>query len=500
MNPLEARRRLLGRNVYKRTTEGNPAIAQGSLARMYPGITMQGWTEQDSTTGAQLWDEANEAEYVNGRRYVFHCEPNTDYTFSTDVTVSSLGVLYGEFNNENVLAVKYNATELTFNSGEYDTLYMQVYNPENFGDIKVMLNAGSTVLPYELYTGGKPSPSPDYPQEIVSAGNYDEATGKYKYEVKLTGVNLFDISKVITNSGLLTNNGDGTLTVTLGSGDSAVGGKAPRTLRDYCPELIYGKTYYLSANTTGTTKQIYLLGANNVWGYGRSRTITDADLESEVFFYASGINSEAVISDIMITEVDGADYEPYHTPQTVTLTSDRPLTKWDRLEKRNGQWGWVYKSNIKSLPKTGFSIRKRINNNGVYYIKELPLSEYDARIENIGNHIQYFSLFANKNPYDNVGNYAWLYSVATNNVVQFRLGLQDDSIVSVQDLEEYLSELGEIIAVYETESETFALLSASEQEQMNALHTFRPTTVLSNDADCEMTLTYKTKKSLEVTE
>ena len=30
--------------------------------------------------------------------------------------------------------------------------------------------------------------------------------------------------------------------------------------------------------------------------------------------------------------------------QTVTLTADRPLTKWDRLEKRNGQWGWVYKS------------------------------------------------------------------------------------------------------------------------------------------------------------
>ena len=49
MNPLEARRRLLGRNVYKKTTEGNPAIAQGSLARMYPGIVMQGWTTQDGT-------------------------------------------------------------------------------------------------------------------------------------------------------------------------------------------------------------------------------------------------------------------------------------------------------------------------------------------------------------------------------------------------------------------------------------------------------------------
>ena len=38
-------------------------------------------------------------------------------------------------------------------------------------DLYVMLNAGNTALPWEPYTGGKPSPSPDYPQEIQSAGD-----------------------------------------------------------------------------------------------------------------------------------------------------------------------------------------------------------------------------------------------------------------------------------------------------------------------------------------
>ena len=33
-----------------------------------------------------------------------------------------------------------------------------------------MLNKGETALPFEPYTGGKPSPNPEYPQEIVSAG------------------------------------------------------------------------------------------------------------------------------------------------------------------------------------------------------------------------------------------------------------------------------------------------------------------------------------------
>ena len=36
--------------------------------------------------------------------------------------------------------------------------------------IKPMLNLGSEALPFEPYTGGKPSPSPEYPQEIVSVG------------------------------------------------------------------------------------------------------------------------------------------------------------------------------------------------------------------------------------------------------------------------------------------------------------------------------------------
>lgn len=50
-------------------------------------------------------------------------------------------------------------------------------------DLYVMLNAGDTALPWEPYTGGKPSPSPDYPQEIQST----------KSEVVLHGKNLIPV-------------------------------------------------------------------------------------------------------------------------------------------------------------------------------------------------------------------------------------------------------------------------------------------------------------------
>ena len=52
--------------------------------------------------------------------------------------------------------------------------------------VQPMLNAGSTPLPWEPYTGGKPSPSPDYPQEIESVGT--------KWS---TGANLVDVHNAI---------------------------------------------------------------------------------------------------------------------------------------------------------------------------------------------------------------------------------------------------------------------------------------------------------------
>ena len=92
MNALELRRRTLGKGVYKKTVEGNPAIAQGSLSRRNPGITMQGWTEQAQYEGNQLFDvEAakDSGNYQNvaqsswsGNMMTYNLKPNTSYTLS----------------------------------------------------------------------------------------------------------------------------------------------------------------------------------------------------------------------------------------------------------------------------------------------------------------------------------------------------------------------------------------------------------------------------------
>ena len=51
--------------------------------------------------------------------------------------------------------------------------------PQNF-----MFNEGNSIKPYEPYTGGKSSPSPEYPQEIESVGDAGEIS------VEVCGKNL----------------------------------------------------------------------------------------------------------------------------------------------------------------------------------------------------------------------------------------------------------------------------------------------------------------------
>ena len=60
-------------------------------------------------------------------------------------------------------------------------------------DIDVLqVTKGTNLLPYEPYTGGIPSPNPDYPQEITNVGGYD---------------NLFDENNIISGSYVSDGNG-----------------------------------------------------------------------------------------------------------------------------------------------------------------------------------------------------------------------------------------------------------------------------------------------------
>ena len=392
MNTLEARRRLLGRNVYKRTVEGNPAIAQGSLARMYPGITMQGWTEQNSTTGSQLFnvDSMKQVTVPGGERWGYEINiPAGSYTLSTTNpnNITGTGVyLYiqilgkdGEWSSITyVIGNQSPKKNIPITLEEGDIIYFydaqgvgtNEISKQKFQQMDYMLNTGSSALSYEPYTGGQPSPSPEYPQPITSAGKYNEEAQKWEYEITI---------------------------------------------------------------------------ANEQ---------TDPDKN-----------------------------------QTVTLTSDRPLTKWDKLEKRNGVWGWLYKSAEIVLDGSeqnveGFALRNETV--AVYYVEILEKQKGSDNVIIDKMRYEYGAWGGTTGEYTFSGH-------PVSKLIYLSIPVSEEG----EGIKSWFTS-NPLVLWYETAEETFVPLSESEQEQMNTLYTFRPTTVLSNDCDCNMTLTYKTKKSLEV--
>lgn len=550
MNTLEARRRILGRNVYKRTTEGNPAIAQGSLARMYPGITMKGWTEQAQYEGKNLFDiesAKNPENYVEGAYDYWGLEipaqVGKTYTFNRNLANGyGLGLGSAGLKQDNNETVKYwlvGDTNESLNNSAISIMATQdkVYFVTNQRDPELlkqlietcfespMLNEGTTALPYEPYTGNQPSPSPEYPQEIVNSGKYNLETGKYEVEVRLTGKNTVNLKmENVTNS----------INANIADIENGVKFSLSQSLDSYV-KLNYlltgGKKYYISYDVNRETDNvnsaycpISIATKNGKWfngdvykqEWGVSDTSTThkhfyssfavpEDNDVSIYIVGNALTSASGTSEIYnlcISEIDGDSFEPYKQ-QTVTVTSDRPLTKWDKLEKRNGQWGWVYKSAEIVLDGT-----ENYTSGSENYVSDFSSNCYT----NISNMVRDGRTNAFMNRLSNI-DYSWAQPDAIGfsknfNQLHVRISNSDlgttgeSSASEITDaMKAYMAQQYEegnpFIALYETAEETFVPLAESEQEAMNALYTFRPTTVLSNDCECNMSLMYKTKKSMQ---
>ena len=112
-------------------------------------------------------------------------------------------------------------------------------------------------------------------------------------------VNYFNIDNVTTRTGI-TNNGDGTLTV---SGEYYI--TSAKTLQQLCPELKVGETVTILGETGGQ-KFIYLTAHGKTWSFGKSLTIEEIHLKSTVAFYtlSSTDTSSKTISNLQIVKTE----------------------------------------------------------------------------------------------------------------------------------------------------------------------------------------------------
>ena len=180
---------------------GNPALLEGVKGSRFTALTLHGKSTQGSTTGAQLCDFRNiktsgSGDIIitfnkDGIGIVKGAPVNETYAFTilgkpVDLSLLEIGETYTS--NESIRYTKKDNPGKYFYSRSImfteDIARIDVYVQRSIQDYKngeilsPMLNKGNTVLAFEPYTGGAPSPSPSYPQDIESAGQSGEISVK----------------------------------------------------------------------------------------------------------------------------------------------------------------------------------------------------------------------------------------------------------------------------------------------------------------------------------
>ena len=345
-------------------------------------------------------------------------------------------------------------------------------NPQNI--FKVQLEKGAKSTDYEPYTGGKPSPSPEYPQEIKNVGKWNEETQKYEIDVKVTGRNLFNgklsKGKFITDD------------------MNVVSDLATMNTFDKPVEIEPNTDYVISANGVIWEGNINVYDENGkkivqhfTWKF---KTPSNAK-----YIRASISNARAPIDSKIQMEYGTAmnEFEQYHQPQVLTLTSDRPITKWDKLVEQGGEIGWLYKSKI--------------------------IDGFDGQSSNITlggkqGKVQHFSVVFADTPNGN-GNgdiYVDRYRAIAMSYTKAEFGIccnwnsgvkffsaPNENVTTVQEFKTWLAE-NPLVLVYETTSTEFIPLPQPEQNAIRALKTYYPTTVITADGgelDPDIKVTYR---------
>ena len=356
----------------KNTVSGkSPLTITDSAEENLQDIKLLGKSEQFTTTGKQMFDKDSsipgvleiDGSIVTGAGYstsdFIAVEPNTKYT---STATGSKRLKFFDINKQPVQKINFQDAIIesggTFTTGDTTKYVRFTYFNESVSSL--MFNLGSSPAPYEPFTGGQPSPSPEYPQEIKNVGKYNEDTGKYEVDVKVTGKNLFDVSRFVDLENII------------GRNDFVL----------QTSELKIGMTYTYSAkivsNKSGNRVRMDLIyedgEIDNTYGNQVSSGITNGTVtikkkvKSLKFVLQSDTDQNAKWTDVMIEYGNKkTDYEPYREPKTVKLSLDQPLRGTGKYKDEitkdgivrnikkivvNGSENWIYRNNNNTYKNT----------------------------------------------------------------------------------------------------------------------------------------------------
>lgn len=390
---------------------------------------------------------------------ICNVKPNTNYTLSANITEAQYNLNIANKTQRFSLT---SSSARTLMSNDDGTLYIGLFNTTadavNMDDFmqqykNIQLEEGDTATCYEAYSD------------------------KYLLDVKVTGKNLFDIEKAkdISNYTNSTNQpGYVDFSIYVGKGSTVT--------ISYLEKLVANLGFYAGIAQTVNSSILYWLyhSSQNSLNKNAFKLIAQYDyiclriLKSKLQLFFDHIKTLQIEIGSKQTE-----YEPY-TEQTLTLTSDRPLTKWDKLVEQGGEYGIMYNSKHMLLNGSEDWVKSSINN--VFYLKSF---------KGLPNSYEIFC--------DKLKNFRGSVNVIELNCIlanKTNLYICIDGITDIETLKTWLSE-NNLEVYYNSKESQFAPLSESEQTQLRNLHSYSGTTnimVDSGEIPCGIKVAYKQKK------
>ena len=437
-------------------------VLPNSLDAPLERLELGGKTEQVQTTGKNLLPDKFSI-YAEGKSKTNLKLQIGNYVYSSK-TSKNLYILHEDKSN---ITNGWTATnKFNFKIDKEETIEVRI-ETENPLEILPMIREETELDSYEPYTGGKPSPSPEYPQEIKSVGKWNDEKQKYEVEISISGRNLFDFStceegKIFEGSGNIVSTTNGVLT-------------------DFIP--CFPNSQYSRSRTGSTVVAFYDCNKNKI-GFEIVGNTTFVTPEKCRYFRFSAVKTQVDYTKIVACPGNTVmDYEPYKKPQSLTLTSDRPITKWDRLVEQGGQIGWLYNSANETIDgKTGkWSIQPATK---IFYRTDITFPiVVPFCIELLG--------------YDYLmGGYKKDTGITINILGILCITLPEEVELTLDAYKQYLAD-NPLHVLYKGDSEEFVPLSESEQNAIRALKTYYPTTVITADGgelDPDIKVTYRKEK------
>lgn len=541
------------------SASGNPAIMTNALKNNpINEMKVYGWSKQETTTGAQLFPTTTPSTEVKSGITVEYMEHGKIHISGTsektvDFMTPTFELLAGTYTLSMGVNIDNTLMRCTLSTTEglpyFDILNNEASKAETTEDnmilylllrvyggktiditIQPMLNTGTSPLPWEPYTGGQPSPSPDYPQQIVSAGS----DGKIGVEVR--GKNLFELTGIRDNEYLriekIENN-------TIYARPTNMNAESPGETNysngwvNFSEKIkvISGILYTISLSYKAVQKMmeiekldparilVFEDSENIILNEGIKQEIgkyVDVEIPllipdgtDSIYFTITCNNCSVAIKNIQIEEGGYTSYEPYHEPQSLSISTPTglpaiPVDSDGNYTDANGQQ-WIadyvdlkrgkYVQNINTCVIDASTNVFKIGQGGFYW--NLPVKSLPGILKGIGVGSKY-PIFPSK---------YFARKVFNANAVYSMLYTDDDNMKglfnSVEELNTFCKErcdAGDPVEFYYVIEPIERDLTPEEIQAYKTLVTYAGTTIVENDAECYMEVsagggdTLRTKK------